>query len=339
MGLFFLFGCQNSDASLPPTPTVTSSPTVTILPTEIPTLTVTPLPEVGVLVAPPEADSRIVSAVQPIVAESVKTLGYRFQVRPRLSPDDFSREVIKFVVAVADFPDLSEIIASHPETRFLTIDIQGLNPTPNLTQIGGEMARLDRQGFVAGYMAALITADWRVGVIGLSSSEETLAARQAFLTGVKFYCGLCLPEYPPFFEYPLFFELSADADNSEWHAAAEFMIHRQVETVYVVPGAGDDAMLRHLAQSGVNLIGGTLPLADIQDHWIASLRSDPLLVFPETWSDFVAAENQRSVSVPLTLFDINSELLSPGKQRLVEEILFSVQSDYIDLGTNSTQIP
>jgi len=337
--MIFLVGCQGADLGTSPTLTNIPLPSDTPPPPEVPTPTATLLPPVGLLLAPPEADSGLVEAVQILLAEWIPAAGYRFQVRPALTADDFSRDDFRLVVAVAPLPELASLVAGHPETRFLTLGIEGLESAPNLSVIGGDGDRLDQQGFVAGYMAALITPDWRVGVIGLSGSDETSAARQAFFAGVKFYCGLCLPVYPPFYVYPLFFELGPDADTTEWNAAAEYMIHRGVETVYVVPGAGDDSMLRHLAQSGVGIIGGTPPLADIQNQWVASLRFDPFQAFQSFWPSFAEGIDNQAVPVPMTLMDINPDLLSPGKQRLVEEILDDVLADYIDLGVNAAQNP
>jgi hypothetical protein len=110
------------------------------------------------------------------------------------------------------------------------------------------------------------------------------------------------------------------------------MIQRSVETVYVIPGSGDDAMLRHLAQSGVDIISGTVPLPDIHDHWVASLLFDPLQAFFDFWPVFIKDASNQSITVPLRIAEINSALLSPGRQRLVEVTLADVLSGYIDLG-------
>jgi hypothetical protein len=176
-------------------------------------------------------------------------------------------------------------------------------------------------------------------VIGYSESQNALAARQAFFTGVVFYCGLCLPSYPPWYEYPLYFELGADADTIAWRTAADFMIHRSVGTVYVVPGAGDDAMLRHLADAGVNIVAGRQPLPDIQDHWIASLQFDLMKSFTEFWPDFTTGAGSDTVTIPLQITDINPDLFSPGKQRLVEVTLADLLEGYIDMGVDSSISP
>lgn len=262
-------------------------------------------------------------------------MDYRFQVRPSITDTDLSRDDFRLVVALAPNPEIAMLAASHPEIQFLAIGIQGIEAGPNLSTIGADGERLDYQGFIAGYIAAIITPDWRVGVIGNSGSDSSLAARQAFYTGVKFYCGLCLPSYPPFYEYPLYFELGSDADTIAWRTAADNMINRSVTTVYIVPGAGDDEMLRHLSQAGVNIIAGQHPLAEIQDRWVATLSYDLVDTFIETWPDFSAGSDSLAVTLPLRITEVNSNLLSPGKQRVVEETLADMLEGYIDLGVDA----
>lgn len=317
------------------TPTITSTSTLTVTPP--PTLTA--LPSVGLFLAPPDADPVLAAELDSRLSQWIPANGYRYQVRPSLSGNDLENDNFRLVVALNPNPEISSLAVSNPGINFLTVGILGLEPASNLSTIGADENRLDQQGFIAGYIAAMITPDWRVGVIGYSDTQITVAARQAFFTGVKFYCGLCLPIYPPFYEYPLYFELGEDADSAAWRSAADFMIHRSVETVYVVPGAGDNDMFRYLAEAGIKIIGGEPPLSGIQDHWIASLRFDLLASFIEFWPEFVNETDSTAVTVPLQITDINPELLSPGKLRLVEETLEDVLAGYIDLGVEARTSP
>jgi len=335
----FLVECAGDIPAISPTETLTPSPTNTPTLTPTPTPTPTPLPPVGVLLVPPDAPLGLANEMQSLLSEWVSELGYRFQVRPRLSDADFERDNFRLVIAFHPNAEVGSMAARQPDVQFLTVGIQGLEPAPNLTTIGAGGNRLDHQGFVAGYTAAMLTPDWRVGVIGRSDSADTVAARQAFTTGVVFYCGLCLPSYSPWYEYPLYFELGEDADTIAWRTAADFMIHRSVETVYVVPGAGDDAMLRHLADNGVNIIAGRTPLPDIQAHWVASFRFDLMRAFVDSWPAFVDGSGTQAVTIPMQITDINPDLLSPGKQRLVEDILADVLAGYIDLGVDLEPAP
>ncbi len=318
-------GTATDPTEIPVQPTPTFSPTATVVPTA------TSLPPVGVLLAPPEADPEMVAALQARLSQSIPEAGLRFQLRPTLSSETIASENVHWVIALPPAPGLGEIVASSPEARFLAVGVEGLEPAPNLSVIGAGGERLDQQGFLAGYLAALITPDWRVGVISVADSEAGQLARRSFITGAKFYCGFCSPTYPPFYEYPLYVQLDASADAAEWQAAADFLLHRGVMTIYVVPGAGDDALLDYLARSGVNLIGGDAPPEIVRDAWVATLGFSALEAFSIFWPEFAAGVDGQSVSVPLSISDINANLLSQGKLRLLEEMLDEVQAGMIEL--------
>lgn len=332
-------GCSGGLPLVKPTATLAPTPTATLTPTEVPSATPTPLAPIGLLLAPSEADAGLVAEVQTRLSQWIPELGYRFQIRQVLTEADLARDDFRLVVVLPPNEGIAALAAGHPEIHFLAVGLPDLEVRPNLTTIGADGERLDHQGFLAGYMAAMITPDWRVGVIGFSDSSQTVAARQAFYTGVKFYCGLCLPDYPPYYEYPLYFELGTDADTVAWRTAADYMIHRSVTTVYVVPGAGDDAMLDHLAQAGLNIIAGTPRRSGLEEHWVASLTFDLLSSFLEEWPRFSAGEVGQAVTLPMQITDANPEILSPGKQQLIEKVLVDVLAGYIDLGLEAETSP
>jgi hypothetical protein len=110
------------------------------------------------------------------------------------------------------------------------------------------------------------------------------------------------------------------------------LINQAVETVYVMPGAGDEALLEHLVQSGVGIIGGRTPPNQqlVKQHWVASLRMDPLETFLKVWPDFMAGEVGDNIPVPLSINNVNSKLFSPGRERAAEEVLADLLAGYID---------
>jgi len=317
----------------------TETPPPTLTPTLTPTLvpTPTPLPPVGVLLAPPQAEPYLVEELQSFLAQAIPEAGYRFQVRPALTAETIQAEDIGWVIALSPLPDLNALAAAAPETRFLAVGFSGLEPASNLSVIGADDAQMDHQGFIAGYTAALITPDWRVGVITTANTEGGQIARQAFVTGAKYFCGLCITTYPPFEDYPIFLQLDQETSSTDWQAAANVLINRGVKTIYVVPGAGDDALLQHLAQSDVNIIGGTPPPQGLADSWVATLGFSPLEAFYQFWPDFVAGVDGQTVDVPLAITNVNPDLLSPGRQRLVEEMLVRVQAGTVDLGVTASE--
>jgi hypothetical protein len=320
-------------------PTSTPSPSPTVTATAIPsqTPTPTPQPQLAVLLAPPGADQNTVSYLQTSLNKIVTGSGLHWQVRQQLSAADLI-PTLRLVVAVPPDPGLAQLAASAPDTQFLALGIPGLEAAPNLTLIGTSGDRPDQQGFIAGVIAAMLAPDWRTGVISLSDTVEGRSARTGFLNGVKYFCGLCRPLHSPFYEYPLYFELPISATSAEWQEAANYMVDHYARTVYVYPGAGDEAMLSTLAKAGVNIISSGEPPESVNDNWVVSLTIDPLPLIQSEVQGLLNGDisGDQSLAVPIQFTNINPTLFTPGKQQLAEQILSDLQSGYIDTGVDLT---
>lgn len=289
------------------------------------------------LLAAPGADQAYVSSMQAALNDIVTGAGLLWQVRHQLTSEDLVPEM-RLVVVVPPDPGLAELAASAPKTQFLALDIPGLEPAPNLTLIGAAGARPDQQGFIAGVIAAMLSADWRVGVISLADTVEGRSARSGFLNGVVYFCGLCRPAHPPFYEYPLYFELPSTASTAEWQEAANYMVDHYTQTVYIYSGAGDESMLSVLAAADVNIISSGEPPKGAASNWVVSLTTDPLSLVQNQVEGLLNGSIQggQSLVVPIQFTQINPQLFTPGKQRLVEQILSDLQAGYIDTGVDLT---
>ncbi len=240
------------------------------------------------------------------------------------------------MVAVPPEAGLAELVTAAPDTQFLAIGIPGLKPAANLTTIGAEGSRTDQQGFIAGYIAAMLSDDWRVGVISISDTVEGRAARTGFLNGVEYFCGLCRLIHPPFYEYPLYVELPSTATAIEWQELANYMVDHYVETVYVYPGAGDEGMLSSLSQAGINIISSGTPPQSASSSWVLSVGSDPLPLIQSEVKGLLDGNlaGGQVLAAPIQLTYTNTSLLTQGKERLVEQVITDVQSGYIDTGVD-----
>jgi hypothetical protein len=202
-----------------------------------------------------------------------------------------------------------------------------------LSVIASGSERSDQQGFIAGVIAAMITPEWRIGVIGLADNVASKSAENAFINGGTYFCGLCLQAYPPFYDYPLVINLPATASTAEWREIGNYMVDHIVQTVYVVPGAGDPAMFDVLAQAKVNVIGEKMPSEAMRAYWVVSLRSAEILpVVLKLLPDLVNGKGGVKVAMPLTFLDVNPDLFSPGRQRLAQETLDDLLAGFIDTG-------
>lgn len=317
-----------------PALTFTPSPSATITPIPTSTPTATPPPPVAVLLAGPQADQTWVNALQTALNDLVVGAGLRWQVRQQLTRADLLPE-IRLVIAVPPDPGLREMVAAAPNTQFLALGIAGLDTAPNLSILDANQ-RMDQQGFIAGYLAAMLSDDWRAGAISLSDTVEGKAARTGFLNGVVYFCGLCRPAHPPFYEYPLYTELPTTATSPEWQEAANYMVDHYVQTVYVYPGAGDEAMLSILADAKINIISSGDPPSAVASNWVVSLTTDALPLIRSTVAGLLdgSLTGGQTLSLPIQFTQINSALLTPGKQRLAVQVLADLQAGFIDTGVD-----
>lgn len=330
--------CQAA-SSLLSKPTVTPTPSLTATATAAPTTTFTPTPQppLAVLLAPPGANEVTVNLLQTSLNEIVTGQGLRWQVRQSLSPTDLVPG-LRLVVALPPDPGVAGLAAASPDTQYLAVGIAGLELAANITLLDTAGGRPDRQGFIAGVVAAMLAPDWRVGAISISDTIEGRAARTGFLNGVEYFCGLCRPLHPPYYEYPIYFELPLSATAPEWQEAANYMVDHFVQAVYIFPGAGDEGMLAVLASAGVNIISSGTPPEVASANWVLSLDSDPLSVIQNQVKGLLdgSLSGGQALFVPFQFTHINPALLSPGKQRLADEVLSDLHNDRIDTSVDLT---
>lgn len=330
IGIFILTGCNNSAQT-----EVVNDPELqeTMLPTDLPLDTPTALAPVGVLLTPAESDQQLAAELNPIIGSYVRDLGLRFQVLVNLTDEDFQRDEFRFVVVIPPDPGISELAQNHPNTNFLAVGFNDLEPAVNLSVLRSGGGDFGVQGFIAGYIAAMITTDWRVGALSVQESDDALAARDGFRVGVKYYCGLCNPKYAPTginYIYPKYIDLPADATDLQINANVDFLVDRAVNTFYIVPGVGNQNIYRSLVGYQKLIIGtGSDYRDEYQDFWVVSLEYDLISALNEVWPVFLSSESGFVDTPPLLLTDINPDLLSEGKVKIVEKILQEVSNGFI----------
>ena len=335
LGCLSLYACNQASPSTP-TPTLGEA-TASPIPTDTPAPSSTPTPEapVAFLLASADADPAISAALQGVLTGLAEQAGLGFEVRTSLKGAELGN--VRIVVALPPAGGLAELAASAPETQFLAFGIQGLQPTPNLSIIASPAGRPDQLGFVAGYLAAVITEDWRVGVVSEADTAPGKAASLGFRNGMTYFCGLCLPVYPPFPNrgYPVQVDLPEGAGADDWQAAIDALTTWQVQTVFVYPSVAGEQLLTDLAGADINLIVAGPPANAWREHWVASLGSQDALQFlPDLWAKLLASKGGEEVLLPLSFTGTNPDLLSPGRQHLVEAMLADLLAGFIDTGVD-----
>jgi hypothetical protein len=331
LGVIIITGCsgvgtQPEADSSPISSPVISSPT--------PVDTPTPLAPVGVLLTPEGSDPTLVEGLNTIIGGYIREEGLRYQVLSTLSESDFLLEDYRIVVALPPYQDLNQLAENFPETKFLGVGFTDLEPSDNLYLLKPSGGDYDLQGFIAGYIAAMITDDWRVGVLSVQENEDALAAREGFQVGVKFYCGLCNPKYAPTginYIYPKYIDLPVDATDPQVGANIDFLVDRVVNTFYIVPGVGTQNIYRTLVGYQKNIIGSASDYREeYGEFWVVSLGYDFEAALVDLWPEFIAAETGFQRTPPLLLTDVNTDLLGEGKLLLIDKVLEDVSSGYIE---------
>jgi len=312
------------DSPTVPTPTSESLPPTPILAQTL-----------VVFVAPPEADAAASEQIATMLSELAAAEGLDFEIHPSFTKDDLSPE-IKILAALAPDPGLADLAQSAPAIQFLGISIPGLQPAANITVIDNQGIKEGDIGFLAGYLAAVVSPEWRMGTISTSDTRGGVDHRNGFLNGAIFFCGLCQQNYPPFLNYPLYGEAPAVSSPEEWLAVANTLIDSAVETAYIAPGAGDESLYEYLSEGDLNLIGTTAPPPGLEANWIGTIGGDFQSAVRAAWPGLIDDQGGNSFPVNFTITNINPDLFSPGRQRLVEKMISELSAGFIDTGVETT---
>lgn len=247
-----------------------------------------------------------------------------------LMPTEFDINVVKLVVVIQPDPAISQLSSSYPEIQFIAIGSVNLDRRDNLSLLGPDGFRQDQLAFLAGYLSAVLTFDWRIGAISDVPVETRPIIDISFTNGVKFYCGLCQLSYPPFHTYPIHAFIESEDPEQEWLDVADFMLSNSVDTVFLYAHELNLSAATLLTENDVVFLGITSPPESLRSNWIATLRMSPELVLESRWDETVNDNGGWIEPIPIVLENINNELLSEGKQKFFEQILFDVFAGFIE---------
>ena len=157
-------------------------------PADIPAPITQPTPTMAaervVLVQPADADQILAGQADTLLRELAAASGLEFEIRQNLINNEVTADMR--VVIFLDLPDnLGSLAAGAPATQFVAITGKDWNPSANVSVI---RLREENTAFMAGYMAALLAPNYRVGAL---LAAEKPGFNQAFINGVYYYCGNC----------------------------------------------------------------------------------------------------------------------------------------------------
>lgn len=309
------------------------TPTIDVLPTdlvpeepELPTEEPTPIPAVVDLVS-----SDIVfwaGAASPHNGEFserlnqlAQTEGRTFEEHDTLAADQITPSV-KVLVTTADAGQIEAIAMAHANLPIVAVDVSGLNPSlPNLYGITAESGTLEQRAFLAGYALALNTEDYRVGAITMNEDDQGNRTKDSFITGVRYYCGLCNARYMPVNYYPFTAQVSNPADPANWQAAVDSLLDLAVSSIYVQPEISSLDLMTYLSSKNVAVIGveGQVGLEGAS-RLMGVLGSDIYLSAEHVVGKILDGEEPGNSSGSLELKQVNPDFISPGRLILFERV-------------------
>lgn len=311
--------------------------TETASPEPAATPTVTENPPVLFLLAPADADPTLVSQVEPVVQAAASQAGILYQRVDSMLPGEVPANAAAVVVLhPAPAGDLAISASSIP---FVSLGQHDIASAENLLVIEALLPDADQQAYAAGYAAAVLSQDWRAGVLSFSDTPDGAAARTAFLMGAEYFCGLCRPVYPPYYDannnllqYPTSIEVSSGASSEELLAAAQRLIDLQAEVVYLANGTGDPAVIQAFSDAGVWMIGSSTPPSPLPAGWAATISGDRIEILRRVLPGLLSGGPGPESLPGLSIFDVNTEYFSPGKVDLVETLIEEITAGRIQTG-------
>ena len=319
-----LSACGGGEATGTATPIPTDTPVVP------PTLTPTAATPLAILVLPADLDPDTSNLYQKTVYDLSQASWLRFQVRNTLIAADMEPG-LQVVIALPPDPGIAALAAAAPQVQFLAINIPEVAAGGNISVLGSN-SQTDIAAFLAGYTAALITDDYRIGMLMPKDNPDAVRALNAYATGMKFYCGACRPFYFYPWAYPQFVEIPADEDKTHYNAFADILILQyKVGTIYLHPDIVTTDVETYIGTTGVYMIGTVTP-EQRPAGWVMTVQPDIIKAIQNAWPGLVSGQGGVTVQSPLGLSDIDPTLLSPGRQRLVEQTLNDLQAGLINTG-------
>lgn len=210
--------------------------------------------------------------------------------------------------------------------RFLIVQ-ENVDVTIEKPSILFEMSPADRL-FIAGYLSALISNDWRVGGLFPSRNYQNTTAEKVFQNGVVYLCGRCAPTFGPIVKFPMSALLSNPEDNESTLQAYKEISTSKINTLYIPSSYLFDDLVILLKQSGVTIVSDAnsgVEQSDWIDYAIVDNLSDLIL---NAMSENGAQEEFVITPVEFSVYTSVKEL-SPGKSNFINEMIQNLQAGFI----------
>ena len=289
-------------------------------PTEVPRpalpATSTPIPIPFVLLL--ESDES--GAVEPALRGWAQGRGWLVERRPASQAglaEGLGLPGLAAIVSMGEVPGVRESF----DGPVIVVNGQDDPTAGRLSTIGSPDARYDQLGFLAGALAGLVSRNWSVGLVTETGGAQETVIRAGFVHGLRYACPGCrLTELPVS-------QLSRDA-----------LVVQGVDVVFALPGPAAEEAAGSLEEAGFWVVwSGGDPAPASWDHLAGeiALTADGLIALAleallagsqgQAWP--YSVENGS-----LAVSRLNPAALSPGRERLLQDLVAALSSDQLEIG-------
>jgi hypothetical protein len=237
-----------------------------------------------------------------------------------------SGQIFSIVLLFDPSQDTLSYFQSENVERFLIIqEKMNLNLEKPTTMF--KMAPADRL-FIAGYLSALISNDWRVGGLIPPIQYQNTGADLVFQNGAVFLCGRCAPTFGPIVDFPITALLSSPEDNDSTLQTYGEISTNKINTLFIPSAYLFDDLVILLQQSGVTIISDAKSGGE-QSDWIDYAIIDNLSeLIINAISDTGQQEGLITTPVEFSVYSSIGEL-SPGKSDFINDMIKNLQAGFI----------
>ncbi len=319
-----LAGCNGAASTPTPTPVP-----VQASPTALPTATTDP----GAVwfIAPAQADPSLSQAIAAYLQQAASQAGLSYATYPEFRQSELPKNLkVAVLLDPASEPDPASLATSLPDTQFILIGDGLPQASGNLSVVD---TQLDQRVFVAGYIATLVADDFRSGGL-FSEGDPLLASKQdSFMNGGQYLCGRCVPVYPPLVTFPQIVTIPAQADAGGMQTAFDQLNQDTIQTLYLPAEAYNTDFLTYLAGQNVAMLGLQTPPDGFSNNWITTVQVDAVTALDQVWSAVLAGQGGQQAAAVVSLADTNANLLSPGRQEMVKDLISELAGGWVVPGS------
>ncbi|MGE5641910.1 MAG: hypothetical protein ACM3Y8_02770, partial [Byssovorax cruenta] len=98
----------------------------------------------------------------------------------------------------------------------------------------------------------------------------------------------------------------------------------------VYPDVYTEDLVNYIGTTGTSMIGTKAP-SQKPAGWVMTIQPDVIKGIQNAWPQLIGGQGGITVQSPIGITDVDSDLLSPGKQRLVEQTLADLQAGRINI--------